>query len=397
MKMKVLRFTITLAAIILGSLANTRAADPAAAIAANPVADISFRNEVEHAIDRGLAYLQSSQNTNGYWSSPDNPAITALAIMAFKGDPKKRYEKDPEWLAKGYQVILSSVKPDGGIHRSNLVTYNTSISMLALLAANKPEYDPITLKAREYLAGLQTDMGEKGKIDSPYDGGIGYGSRYQHSDMGNTVEALEAMYYSRKLADDKKLTGAKDLNWEAAINFLQSCQNLPAYNKESWASDDATNKGGFVYYPGHSNAGDITNAVTGKVTLLSYGSISYGGLLSYIYANMKKDDPRILAVYDWVRKNYSVSENPGMGQQGLYYYYYTMAKALSIYDVSLLDVSSDKKVDWRKDLAMKLLNLQTKDGSWVNGTARWWENDPVLVTCYVVQSLEMMHRGLSPK
>lgn len=34
--------------------------------------DISFRNEVGHAIDKGLTWLQANQNTNGYWHPPIN-------------------------------------------------------------------------------------------------------------------------------------------------------------------------------------------------------------------------------------------------------------------------------------------------------------------------------------
>ena len=48
-----------------------------------PVSDISFRNEVQHAIDKGLSWLNASQNTNGYWSTADQPAVTALALSAF--------------------------------------------------------------------------------------------------------------------------------------------------------------------------------------------------------------------------------------------------------------------------------------------------------------------------
>ena len=38
-----------------------------------------------------------------------------------------------------------------------------------------------------------------------------------------------------------------------------------------------------------------TNLPSGRVALRSYGSISYAGLLSYIYADLKKDDPRVQA------------------------------------------------------------------------------------------------------
>src|SRR5437870_3141544 len=96
--------------------------------------DTSFQNEIQRAIDRGLAWLQANQNTNGYWSTPDQPAVTALTLMAFKGEPKGRFQnEEPSWIKRGYAFILSCAKPDGGIHQSNLVTYNTSISMMALL------------------------------------------------------------------------------------------------------------------------------------------------------------------------------------------------------------------------------------------------------------------------
>jgi squalene-hopene/tetraprenyl-beta-curcumene cyclase len=357
--------------------------------------DQSFRNEIELALSRGLTWLQANQNSNGWWSTPDQPAITALALTAFKGDPKDRYQTvEPAWLKQGYSFLLGCVKPDGSIHRTNLVTYNTSISMMALLASGNPKYDPVIRKARQFLVGLQRDFGEKGKLDDVFDGGIGYGSRYEHSDMGNTLAALEALYYSKRLVEDKNLADTKDLDWAAAIQFLQNCQNLSAYNKQTWASDDARNKGGFIYYPGHSMAGGETNETTGRVALRSYGSISYGGMLSYIYANLKRDDPRVVAVFDWLRANYTLDENPGMGPQGLYFYLHTMTKALTAYGVTELELKDGRKLDWRREVAMRLLNLQRQDGSWFNDNARWLEKDQVLVTSYAVLSLEMIWRGL---
>ena len=357
--------------------------------------DPSFRNEIQRAIDRGLAWLQTNQSPAGWWSAPDQPALTALALLAFKGEPGGRYQaSEPDWLKRGYACILRDVQPDGGIHHSNLVTYNTALCMMALLAANKPDYEPILLRARQFLVRLQVDLGEKGKTDTVFDGGVGYGTQYEHSDMGNTTAALEALHYSRRLIEDKNPAEARDLNWAAAVSFLQNCQNLPGSNKQDWASDDLRYRGGFIYYPGHSMAGSETNAATGRVALRSYGSISYAGLLSYIYANLRRDDPRVLAVFGWLQKNYTLDENPGMGPQGLYYYFHTMAKALSAYGAGDLELQSGQKVNWRRDLAMKLINLQRGDGSWFNDNGRWWEKDPALVTAYAVLALEMMCRGL---
>jgi squalene-hopene/tetraprenyl-beta-curcumene cyclase len=320
--------------------------------------------------------------------------VTALALVALKGDPKGRYKaNEPAWMQRGYRFLLSCARPDGGIHNSNLVTYNTSIAILALLAAEKPEYDPILLKARRFLVGLQRDFDAKGTNDNVFDGGIGYGSKYEHSDMGNTLQALEALYHSRYLVQKDNGSKEPDLNWQAAIHFLQNCQNLPGVNKQAWVSEDPKDKGGFVYYPGQSMAGGTTNK-SGRVALRSYGSMSYGGLLSYIYAQLKTDDPRVAAVFDWLRSNYTLEENPGMGPQGMYYYFHTMAKALNLYGVNKLQLASGESIDWRHDLAMRLLNLQRKDGSWANENNRWWEKDPALVTSYAVLTLEIIARGL---
>src|SRR5579863_8846833 len=158
--------------------------------------DLSFRNELQHAIDRGLAWLQTNQDSNGWWSSPQDPGVTGLVVMSFQGNPTiKPGQPRPEWLDRAYAYILASAQPDGGIYRSNLYTYNTSICMMALLAADKPEYEPVLLKARRYLVGQQN----QGNPGDPLDGGIGYGEHYGHPDMGNTLFALEALHYSKQL------------------------------------------------------------------------------------------------------------------------------------------------------------------------------------------------------
>jgi squalene-hopene/tetraprenyl-beta-curcumene cyclase len=350
--------------------------------------DISFRNEVQLAINKGLNWLQTNQNTNGYWSTADQPALTALALTAFMGEPSGNYQAHPSpALARGYQFITANAKPDGSIYAKGLQNYNTSICMMGLIAARNPQFDPLLRRGRQWL------MTQQVKTNSDLDGGVGYGDHGSYSDMNNTFTALEALYYSKYLDADKPPAGGKDLNWAAAIHFIQSCQNLPSVNKESWVSTDARDRGGFVYLPGNSKAASFTNA-EGRVALRSYGSISYAGLLSYIYADLQRDDPRVQAAFDWVRNNYTLDENPGMGPQGLYYYMHLMTKALTIYGVDQLQTAKGALVDWRKDVAMKLINLQKADGSWINDNGRWLEHDPALVTSYSLMSLEMLYPSL---
>ena len=357
--------------------------------------DLSFGHEIQNAVDRGLAALLASQNTNGWWSTQDHVAPTAIVLTAFMGEPTGRFRTNPPAaLTKGYEFILGAVKTNGSIYRTSLINYNTSLSMLALAASGNPAHDGVLRRARAFVVQSQMDLDVPGKMDSPYDGGIGYGDKYAHSDMNNTLTALEALHYTRHLQSGESAVQKQDVDWKAVVQFLQNCQNLPSHNPQPWASDDARNRGGFVYYPGHSMAGGETNAATGRVTLRSYGSISYAGLLSYIYADLQREDPRVVAVLDWLRSNYTLDENPGMDLQGLYYYLHLMTKALNTARVETLELKDGRKVNWRREVATRLIHLQRVDGSWANTNARWWEKDPNLVTAYAVLSLDIIHRGI---
>src|SRR5690348_10300377 len=71
--------------------------------------DVSFANEIKHAIDKGLDWLTANQKTNGSWSTTDHPAVTALALEAFMGEPSGKFQRTPSvQIRKGYQFILSN-------------------------------------------------------------------------------------------------------------------------------------------------------------------------------------------------------------------------------------------------------------------------------------------------
>ncbi len=373
-----------------------------------PAKDRSLQLEIEHAIDKGLYALQGRQNAAGYWSTPETPGVTALVLTAMVKEPSGALKADPpDFVKKGYDYILQAQQPDGGIYLKGLANYSTSVCTLALMAADPIAYAPVLKRARMFLIGLQGHFAQ-GADGEVYNGGIGYdaqdmpvknanspstqpaataastapkpadSSARLHYDLSNTSFAMEALHATRELADSQ-VDGAKDLDWAAAVGFLQRCQNLPKYNHQSWVKDDAKNLGGFVYEP------------TNKKGLLSYGSMSYAGLLSYIHADLKKDDPRVTAVFNWLQNNFTLEENPGMGADGLYYYYQMMSKALAAHGADTLTLADGKQVSWASELALKLINLQAADGSWVNSSGRWWEKDPTLVTAYSLLTLEILH------
>jgi squalene-hopene/tetraprenyl-beta-curcumene cyclase len=383
---------------LVGVCIKATAADaPARSAGTNVVTPVAMPTaaELRAAIDRGVDFLLKSQNPSGWWSTPDQPAVTALVLTTLNLEPSGRFQRNrSSELNHAYDFILSSVKPDGSIQRSGLANYNTSLSVVALTTSFDTNFLPVIIAARKYIASSQIDFGVKGTVDSPFDGGIGYGDKYMHSDMANTITAIEAMRLSEAvLPKDKPDSPLKetDVNWGAVANFLQNCQNLPGVNTNDWVSSDPKERGGFVYYPGESKAGGVTNMQTGRVALRSYGSMSYGGLLSYIYAKVDKGDPRVKAVQNWLRDNYTVEENPAMNQQGYFYYLHLMTKALTAAGVDKLKMADGREVDWRADVASRLLKLQKPNGMWVNPEKRWWEADPVLVTCYATMTLEMIH------
>ena len=121
--------------------------------------------------------------------------------------------------------------------------------------------------------------------------------------------------------------------------------------------------------------------------LRSYGSMTYAGLKSMIYAGVEKDDPRVKAAVEFLKKNYDVDSNPGLGQQGLFYYYNTISKALAALGESNFVDAAGTSHDWKAELRSKLAKLQQADGSWVNETSRWMEGDPNLVGGYVLLAL----------
>lgn len=355
----------------------------------------SIKEEIRQSIARGNAWLAEQQKEKGFWDDGGLPAFTALALTAQVRDPNLDLSggKLPEHLEKGFDWLTAQQKEDGGIYNRGLAVYNTATSLTALSSTGMAKYEPNIVKARKHLINNQWDIGEKGKTDNQNDGGIGYGSKDDHTDMSNTYLALEALALSDKIIEDGNYADQPKLNWDAALTFLSRSQNLKATNDQEWASDDPKNKGGFIYTPGDSKAGtDVT--ADGKVALRSYASISYAGLMSLIYAKLGPDDPRVVAVKEWLGKNYTVEENPNMGAEGLYYYYQAMAKALNAAGINKLKLEDGTEADWRKDLAGKLLSSQRENGSWVNDNGRWMESNPVLVTAYTVMALEEIYRSI---
>ena len=78
---------------------------------------------------------------------------------------------------------------------------------------------------------------------------------------------------------------------------------------------------------------------------------------------------------------------------GYYYYLHLMAKGLTAAGITEIETGG-KKVDWRRELGMRLMKLQKEDGSWQNEEPRWKESNPILVTTYAVMTLQLIYAQL---
>ncbi len=360
----------------------------------------SLRREAHAVVDRSLKWLAAHQQEDGHWSNPEFPALTAFPVWALS---KGNYQ-DKEVIQKGIDYILSCVHPYGAIYRypsepkkgGGLVNYNTAVCMTALHAVGDPALLPVVLKARKFIAGTQ-HFG-----DDVYRGGMGYdpNTGRAYTDLSNSYIAYEAMRMTESAEDLRKEGERTDLDWKAAHEFVQRVHNDPDFNKQSWANKDPSEKGGFAYHPEQTRAGEVKDE-QGIVRFRSMPGMTYAGLLSYIYAEVDRQDPRVIATVNWIKNHWDLetaSRDPkkkdtDAEKEGLFYLYNVMAKGLAVYGQDVFRHDQGEPFNWRKEMIEKLIGMQKIDdkgnGYWVNDVSRYWEADKVLVTSYVLIALQV--------
>jgi squalene-hopene/tetraprenyl-beta-curcumene cyclase len=324
---------------------------------------------------RAIDFLRTTQADDGSWTTPTAPGIGALVTTALL---QNGLPPDDPTVARALKHLESFIQDDGGIYYEKTPhrNYETCIALLAFHEANADgRYDEAIANADKFLRRLQWDEDEGLEPSDPAYGGAGYG-RHQRPDMSNTQFLIEALRAAGADEDDPAI--------QKALVFVSRCQNLETeHNTTPHAA--RVNDGGFYYTP--AAGGESQAGLTPDGGLRSYGSMTYAGLKSMIHAGLTSEDPRVKAAFTWIQRFYTVDENPGLGQHGLYYYFHTFAKALATLDIDYLEDAEGVKHDWRRDMADKLAELQRSNGSWVNRAERWYEGDPNLSTAYGLLAL----------
>ncbi len=342
------------------------------------ISEITDAEIWSQSVDKAIAFLrQQGQSDDGSFSSYAGPGVTALVTTALINNG---VAPDDPMVVRGLEYVKRFVQPDGGIHepKSLYKNYETSLAVLSLVAANQDgKYDELISNAQTFIKGGQWG-GQYRTVESsdPRYGGFGYG-KHGRPDLSNTAFTIEAL----------RAAGTED-NAEAiqrALIYISRTQNLPSEHNTTGLAEKNPD-GGFYYTPsgeGESKAGQTDNG-----GLRSYASMTYAGLRSMLYAGVDRDDPRVQAAADWIRMNYDLQSNPGMGAAGLYYYYHIFAKALDALGEDTFVDSQGNAHPWRTELLKALAARQRDDGSWINpDNDRWLEGDANLVTGYVLLAL----------
>jgi squalene-hopene/tetraprenyl-beta-curcumene cyclase len=194
-----------------------------------PAGDAALKEKVGAAIDKGLAFLQKAQKPDGSWTSGEYPGLTGLIVQSFLTAPGGKHKAD-EATQKGLAFIRKNAKPDGGIYADRMGNYNTSVCLSTLLIAADAQDTKVIDAAQRFVVGAQT----KNSANPAGDGGFGYEAggpgKQTRPDLDNTVFAMEALRLYREAQKGKEPASGTDLNWQAALDFVSRCQQLPETN-----------------------------------------------------------------------------------------------------------------------------------------------------------------------
>ncbi len=329
------------------------------------------------SIGRGLSFLDSQQAPDGSFSSQVGTGPTSLAVAAMLRNGRAASHPN---VSRGVQYLLSNIRKDGGIYSEGSIhrNYETSLAIMALAEIDGGKTYAKEIDAAANLVRQMQWGPDQGKeSDDMAFGGAGYG-KHGRPDLSNTSFMIEALKAAGATQEDPAI--------QAALAFVSRCQNHESeFNKTEFATMGPKD-GGFFYTAaaeGESQAGEAAGG-----GLRSYGSMTYAGLKSMLYAGVGKDDTRVQAALSYLKQHYDVQSNPGLGPQGLFYYYQMFGKAFQAIGEPTFTDAAGKVHDWRSDLIQAVGKRQQENGSWYNVESdRWMEGDSILVTAYALLAL----------
>ena len=303
--------------------------------------------QVQAAVQKGLAYLRQQARFDGGWSDQHSypGGVTALCAMAMlnAGVPAD----DPK--VAGGLAILEGLP--------NTMTYVVSLKCQALAAANPKKYAAQLQAGANWLAKAQLQAGT-----------WTYSQRLGGGDNSNTQFALLGLHEAAK-------AGAKVAQpvWRNSASYFLNTQNPDG----GW---------GYTAGPRRQSYGSMTAA--GLASLIICGQrLNVGGPKvfqngAYPGCGRYMQNKAIAAGINWLTKNFSVEENPKYrATMWLHYYLYGLERTGMISGLRTFGPH-----DWYRRGAAFLAATQQAGGSWTDN------GGPVTATAFAVLFLAKGNR-----
>jgi len=325
--------------------------------------------KVKKAIEKGIDFLESTQNADGSWNGfgEQKDGSTALMTLALLN----------AGVSKDSQTIRKALRQIESFREESLSNYTVALRVMVYCAADPSRYRGQIIQDVRWLERAQQ------RNDQVYDGGWSYSvNQVGSSDGSNSQFSLLALHEAR-LAGVK----VKKEVWESANQY--------------WLRSFDEKQGGFRYYP-HTNKG-ILNSVKGSMTCAGLSSmiIIHENLLAAeegkdldiqcCGGNMRPSS--IDRAIEWLGRdtNFRVTRNPGArgrGKESKLYYLYGLERAGRLAGLRFFG-----KHDWYREGADHL--IRTQNGKFWLGTGNMGESNREIATAFALLFLSKGRRPIA--
>ena len=367
-----------------------------------PGASAATPDEINQAIEDGMAWLAGHQNPNGSWGGYAYVAHAGLAVLKFEThavfmgmspyDPGYAYHQEVEdglnYIFSQLEAIPISPQPAGnpdsngngigvraaawdGYH----YTYESAIALMAICASNEPAMVVgVGSQAGRTFADVAQDIVDYFAFGQN-DGGAERGGWGYHENDAGWSDNSNAGYATLGLGFAEA---------PPPFGFGLPIPGFVFTELSSWVAYIQNTTGvGWYYAPlggsGYSNPQEWEN-------VLKTGNL----LQQQSMVGLTQINPPVQAALGYIETHWNdANQDPGWnGGPGNVNYQacFTMMKGFQSYGITLLDIDGNNvpETDWYDEMSDVIVATQNPDGSWPSD---YW-GDPPLTTAWAMLTLE---------
>jgi hypothetical protein len=340
------------------------------------------------AVGRGVEWLLQQQGADGGWHSATyasmrgGSGITALVVYSLSHQPRPWSANLESRVDRGLRFLVSNLDEEGYVRApdgsSDYPTYATALALIAMERMKLDKWQSERQRMRSYLQKAQ----KRDSAADPEFGGWGMTGGFAKSYLAKDPASVSATRFALEALQVSG--GIDDATRQAALAFLQRCQNY---------GTGEPNDGGFYFTPLPKDPLNKAGWFEGSdkaARAHSYGTPTSEGVLGFMLCGVRERDSRLAAAIRWLQQNETVSEVPGFLPEGRhatdaekslkFYYYAALARAMR--------ETPDSNWSMRRTALLKAISEQQQpDGSWTNSCPLMREDDPLVATSLAVTAI----------